>query len=135
MAAELNPSLSIGNIIGRDVRIDPLTGDYDRARTSINDLSNAVYLSAVVPLGSYWADKTLGSRLHLLRREKDIQRIANLAKTYLEECLQWMLDTKRADRILTYVEWLGDGRLRMLAEIYQAGQLAFTFIHHVEVEA
>nr|MDN1656773.1 hypothetical protein [Escherichia coli] len=33
---------------------------------------NAVYLRLATPLGSYWADALLGSRLHELKREKDV---------------------------------------------------------------
>jgi len=47
--------------------------------------------------GGWWADAVdgvdrIGSRLWLLRREKTTVSNLNKAKTYLEECLRWMLD-------------------------------------------
>lgn len=63
-----------------DTWIDPATGDYTGAR--ISRLENAVYLRLMTPLGSWWADTSLGSRLHELAREKDVPRIALLARQY-----------------------------------------------------
>ncbi len=51
-----------------DALIDSSTGDY--AGTSTTTLANAVYLRLMTPLGSWWDDTTLGSRLHELNREK-----------------------------------------------------------------
>lgn len=48
--------------------------------------------------GGWWGDDSdsvkdrIGSRLWLLRREKATIANLNRAKTYLEECLQWLLD-------------------------------------------
>ena len=38
-------------------------------------IENELYIRLVTPLGSYWADRTLGSRLHELRRQKHLKRI------------------------------------------------------------
>lgn len=114
-----------------DSRIDPATGDYDRTR--ISDLSNAVYLRITVPLGSYWADKTLGSKLHLLRRMKDLERNKTLAIQYTREALQPLLDDKRADRIDVDATWAHDGRLELTGAVHQAGRTATTFQHYVKV--
>ncbi|MFJ1218956.1 hypothetical protein [Yersinia enterocolitica] len=51
-----------------DQNISTTTGDYTQSR--IYSLQNAVYLRLSTPLGSYWADVALGSRLHELKREK-----------------------------------------------------------------
>lgn len=56
-----------------DTWIDPATGDYAGAR--ISRLENAVYLRLMTPLGSWWADTSLGSRLHELAREKDVRAL------------------------------------------------------------
>lgn len=114
-----------------DPRIDPATGDYDRTRTA--DLDNAAYLRIVTPLGSYWADKTLGSKLHLLRRLKDLERNKTLAIQYTREALQPLIDDKRADRIDVDATWKHDGRLELVGTIYQAGRAATTFQHYVKV--
>jgi len=114
-----------------DSRIDPLTGGYDGTR--IADLSNAIYLRITTPLGTYWADKSLGSRFYLLKRSKDVQRNTKLAIQYGEEALQPLIDSKRADQIVVNAEWNHDGRLYVFGEVYQLGQLLTVFGHFVKV--
>ena len=114
-----------------DSRLDPATGDYDRTR--IADLGNAAYLRLMVPLGSYWADPTLGSKLHLLRRLKDVERNRALAIQYTREALQPLIDTRRADRIDVDAVWSHDGRLELSGAIYQAGVAVATFKNYVKV--
>ncbi|MCK5602852.1 phage GP46 family protein [Candidatus Pacearchaeota archaeon] len=63
--------------------------------------------------GGWWGSITeligreMGSRLWLLRREKLTQSNLNLAKAYLEECLQWMLDDSVAESIVV-TTWRGN---------------------------
>ncbi|MEH4206740.1 phage GP46 family protein [Klebsiella pneumoniae] len=68
-----------------DNLLDPTTGDY--TGTSTSSLANAVYLRLMIPLGSWWAQPDVGSKLHLLRREKDVTRVHKLARQYAEEAL------------------------------------------------
>ncbi len=77
-----------------DMGLDPLTGDY--SGQVIDDLGNAVYLRLQTPLGSWWADLTLGSRLPELQREKDVPRIQTLAKQCSEQAAQPTLSAVRA---------------------------------------
>lgn len=114
-----------------DSRIDPTTGDYDRTR--IADLGNAAYFRLMVPLGSYWADPSLGSKLYLLRRMKDVERNKILAVQYTREALQPLIDTKRADRIDIDATWSHDGRLELHGTIYQGGAAVANFQHYVKV--
>lgn len=114
-----------------DSRIDPQTGDYDG--TQINDLSNAIYLRITTPLGSYALDPTLGSKLHLLRRTKDLERNKRLAIQYTQEALQPLIDDRRADRIDVVCEWNHDGRLYLAAEVYQHGRRVGVFNDYVKV--
>jgi phage gp46-like protein len=114
-----------------DSRIDPTTGDYDR--TSIADLGNAAYFRLTIPLGSYWADPTLGSKLHLLRRMKDVERNKILAIQYTREALQPLIDSKRADRVDVDASWNHDGRLELHGVIHHAGIPVATFQHYVKV--
>lgn len=65
-----------------DPHIDPSTADYSGER--ITSLANAVYLRLMTPLGSWWADPTLGSRLHELERELDLSYARMLARQYAE---------------------------------------------------
>lgn len=82
---------------GMDAFIDPASGDY--AGTATDTLANAVYLRLMTPLGSWWADPTLGSRLHELQREKDTGRVDMLARQYSEQALQPLLADGRASRV------------------------------------
>jgi phage gp46-like protein len=84
-----------------DAYIDPLQQDYvllngQSVRDPLAGLANAVYFRLMTPLGSYWADPTLGSRLHELQREKDLARIAVLTKQYSDAALKPLLDDGRA---------------------------------------
>lgn len=120
------------------VLIDPATRDYvlldgTLQRDPANGLHNALYLRLTTPLGSYWADKELGSQLHFLRREKDVVRIQRLAKQYAEQALQPILDDGRATRIAVTTEQPHNGRLYLLIEVEAASGETLTFKHPVTV--
>lgn len=80
-----------------DMLIDPLTRDYSGQRTTT--LANAVYLRLMTPLGTWWVDRELGSRLHELQREKDLPRVHKLAKQYAELALAPIIADGRASKI------------------------------------
>lgn len=80
-----------------DAHLDPTSRDYDGQR--ISTLANAVFFRLMTPLGSWWADPTLGSRLHELQREKDLERFYTLARQYSEQALKPLLDDGRAQQI------------------------------------
>ncbi len=61
-----------------DACINPITGDLTGPR--INTLGNAVYIRLMTPLGTWGKDTTVGSRLHELKRSKDLPRVCKLAK-------------------------------------------------------
>ncbi|TCS38473.1 phage gp46-like protein [Paucimonas lemoignei] len=113
-----------------DRQINPLTGDY--SGKIVRDLSNAIYLRITVPLGSYWADKTLGSKLYKLRRAKDVERNKRLAIQWAKEALQPLIDDKRADSIEVDAQWAHDGRLQLVCQVYQGEQVT-AFSHYVKV--
>lgn len=69
-----------------DALLDPQTGTYT-PNQSVQGIENEVYIRLITPLGSYWADPKLGSRLHLLKREKDVYRVQVLARQYAEQAL------------------------------------------------
>ncbi len=96
-----------------DAYINPLTADYVvtagvPVRDPMAGLANAVYLRLMTPLGSYWADPTLGSRLHELMREKDLARMAILAKQYAESALNPIVIDGRANSIAVSVTRMKD---------------------------
>lgn len=101
-----------------DAGINPTTGDLTGQR--INTLANAVYIRLMTPLGSWWRDPALGSRLHELRREKDRPRVGILAKQYAEHALQTLLDEGRAKTITVTAEQPHNGWLVLLINILDA---------------
>ena len=121
-----------------DALIDPITCDYmllsgAAQRNPAGGLANACYLRLAVPLGSYWADKTLGSRLHELQREKDLARVAMLARQYAEQALAPILADGRATRIAVSTEQPHNGRLHLLIEVTAASGETLTFKHPIGV--
>ncbi len=81
-----------------DTLLNPLSGEYV-TNEQTHSLHNAAYIRLTTPLGTYWADPDLGSRLHLLEREKDLTRVRTLARQYSEQALQSLLNDKRASKI------------------------------------
>ena len=86
------------------ITIDNQTGQaqmtFDRTAT----LMNNIYLSLKVIRGSWFADPSFGSRLHLLQRAKNTNQTAQLAIGYCKEALQWMIDTGKAKSVAVYTE-------------------------------
>ncbi|WP_339429511.1 phage GP46 family protein [Pseudomonas taetrolens] len=91
-----------------------------------------MYLRLMTPLGSYWADPLLGSRLHELRREKDKARVSTLARQYAQQSLQGLIDSGRAISVDVSSEQKHNGWLRLLIEV-EAPSGRQTFEHHVSV--
>lgn len=111
--------------------INPTTGDLSGER--ITTLANAIYLRLATPLGTYWADPTLGSRLHELKRAKDVPRIHVLAVQYAQVALQPLLDDRRALSIDVTANDAGDGRLLLDIEVVAASGERETFKHWVKL--
>ena len=112
-----------------DGYINPITRDYapdtgqrsgELMRDPAYGLLNAAYLRLAVPLGSWLGDITLGSKLHLLAREKDVSRVFFLAKQYAEQALQPMLDDGRLKSITVRTEHPQKGWLSLGIEITDA---------------
>lgn len=121
-----------------DTFIDPVTRDYvllsgAAQRDPAGGLANSCYLRLTVPLASYWADITLGSRLHELQREKDVPRVARLAVQYAEQALAPILADGRATQINVSTEQPHNGRLYLLIEVKSASGETLTFKHPVGV--
>ena len=120
-----------------DAYLDPATGSYitdasGLARDPADGLANAIYLRVMTPLGSWWADPTLGSRLHELQREKDVKRVQTLARQHCEQALQPLLDDGRV-RQLTVTTEHQPGRLAVVVDLVDAAQSARVFELHVKV--
>jgi phage gp46-like protein len=70
----------------------------------------------------WWGDQTssageIGSRLWLLNRAKTTTQNLNLARIYIQEALQWMLDDKVAQKIDIQVERAGDAKDRLYYQV------------------
>ena len=116
-----------------DTYIDPSTGGYTGQR--ISRLENAVYLRLMTPLASWWADPSLGSRLHELAREKDVPRISLLAQQYAEQALQPLLDDGRARAIEVSAEQPHNGRCLLHVVVTDATGTPYAYDHFVRVGA
>ncbi|WP_047258008.1 phage GP46 family protein [Chromobacterium subtsugae] len=114
-----------------DPSLDPTTGDY--AAGLINTLANAVYLRLMTPLGSYWADPSLGSRLGELARQKDLARVAVLAQQYAAQALQPLLADGRAQDITVTTSRPGNGRLWLFIRVVDTSGQVEHFKHPVKV--
>lgn len=82
----------------------------------------------------WWADAFLdveddriGSRLWLLNREKQMQRVVIRAREYAEEALQWLVDDGVAKRVTVETEVVRDGVLGLLAKIDRPDGTAIDF--------
>lgn len=114
-----------------DREISPHTGDYTLKQTST--LQNAVYIRLTTPLGSWWADRRVGSLLHTLQREKDVERAGILAQQYAEEALQALLDDGRASEIIINYQQPKNGWLYLFVRIIDNRGDQFEFKHPVKV--
>lgn len=121
-----------------DAWINPVTGDYSitqgtPARDPAAGLANAVYLRLMTPLGGYWPDAGFGSRLHELQREKDLSRVAVLARQYAEQALAPIIADGRATAIAVTTERPGNGRMHLAIDVTAASGERLTFTHPVKV--
>ena len=112
-----------------DRLLDPTTGDYAGTSTS------TLYLRLTIPLGSWWAQPDVGSKLHLLRREKDVTRVHKLARQYAEEALAPLTaDTDGRAKSITVETFQGEpGWLLLLITVIQADGITVPLKHFVRV--
>ncbi|MET3461294.1 phage GP46 family protein [Variovorax atrisoli] len=128
-----------------DAWINPVTRDYEPTTTPVGDLvrdpanglANAAYLRLVTPLGKWFGDTTVGSRLHELEREKDTARVERLALQYSRSALQPLLNDGRARSIdistVREKDASAGGRLLLAIEIVDAIGVRRTFQFPVRV--
>lgn len=114
-----------------DQNISTATGDYTTSR--VYSLQNAVYLRLETPLASYWGDPLLGSRLHELKREKDVPRVQMLAVQYAEQALKPLLDDGRAQSITVESKKESKGWLLLLITVTDSSGTPHKFKHPVRI--
>jgi len=104
------------------INIDNQTGTGQMTFEKATTIMNNIYLSLMIRRGSFFADPAFGSRLHLLEREKNTDRTAQLAVGYAKEALQWLIDTGKATAVDVYAErdkTQNINRLKLLVEVTQ----------------
>lgn len=117
--------------------IDNQTGLGLMTFDKVTTIMNNIYLSLKVQRGSFFADPTFGSRLHLLQRAKNTNSTMRLAMDYCKEALQWMIDAGKASAVEVYAqrEPLENlYRMKLLVEVTPAhGDQPVAFSLFVEV--
>lgn len=114
-----------------DQLISPDSRDYTGTRCY--SLENAIWLRLETPLGSYWADPTVGSRLHELVRSKDVPRVEMQAKQFTEQALQPLLDDGRAQSITVTTSRPQKGWLYLHIEVTDSTGVPHKFKHPVRI--
>jgi len=98
-----------------------------------NNILNNIFLSIMIERGSFFFNTDFGSRLHLLKKMTD--RNVALAKSYIDEALQWILDTGKAKTIETRTErdLNVTNRINFQVVATQANDAITTFESFIEV--
>jgi phage gp46-like protein len=102
-------------------------------RDPANGLLNAAYLRLTTPLGSWFGDATVGSRLYELSREKDLVRVARLAQQYATDALQPLIADGRAQSVDVRTFHVATGQLAITVEIVDAHGVQSSFDLPVKV--
>lgn len=86
------------------ITINNQTGVGEMTFEKVTTLMNNIYLSLTARKGSFFADTSFGSRLHLLQRSKNTEATARLAIDYCKEALQWMIDAGKISKVEVYAQ-------------------------------
>lgn len=99
-----------------------------------SDLVNLIFFSLAIRKGSWFQNPELGSRLHLLRKEKCLPRTEQLLKDYVAEALQWLLDTGRIVSFETVtVRVPASGRINYTVSVIGSDREPVTYSNFVRV--
>lgn len=74
-------------------------GQADLTWEAAPSLVNNIYLSLFVEKGRFFMNPEFGSRLHLLKRAKGLSNVAETARDYCLEALEWLTRTNKAKTI------------------------------------
>lgn len=93
------------------------------------DISTNIWLSLNVDYGKFWANPTFGNKIYMVRKVTDSNVL--LAKQYVEEALNWLLQIGRATSIVVLAEKDTDprnqGRINIKVEARQPDGLIVTY--------
>jgi phage gp46-like protein len=118
------------------ITIDNQSGIGQMSFIAATTIMNNIYLSLMVKRGSFFADPSFGSRLHLLQRAKNTDTTMRLAIDYCKEALQWMIDTGKATAVDVYAQRDRQeyNRLKLLIEVTPySGAQPVSFTTFIEV--
>lgn len=118
-----------------DFQITTENGLGEMTFTKADSVLNNIYLSLEVEKGSFFQNPEFGSRLNILKREKLTDRTISLAKEYVKESLQWLLDIGRVTQIETEAERNTNDRNRLdiMVRVTQADGREISFDTFFEV--
>lgn len=89
----------------------------------------------------WWGDLNediqTGSRLWLLRREKQLPAVRQRAEDYCREALQWLIDDEIASSVTVIGSWLRRGVLALHIVIHRPGQddINYRFSYNWEAQS
>jgi phage gp46-like protein len=119
-----------------DFAIEITGSDREMTFDETENIMNNVYLSLMTDRGAFFQNPEFGSRLYLLKRSKNTEQTASLARSYCKEALQWLIRTGRAAAVEVYSEIdkeIDLHRLKLLVEVTQRDgqQITFTLFKDV----
>ena len=76
------------NLITKDYVLPSISAPFQ------DDIINVICQRLHIHRNKYWANPNLGSKLYTLRRSKDVPRISQLAKQYVQEALKDLVPTR-----------------------------------------
>ena len=97
------------------------------------ELVDSALLRLQIRRGSYCFDPSMGSRLHLLQRSKDLPRLKKTAEQYAVEALSPLQRANRITALRVQATAAGDGRLVLHIELDTPDNQTTSFDHFVQV--
>jgi len=107
-----------------DFRINPYKADYiltaDGQFDLTEEIDTAVFLCLVPEEGSWWGDPTLGSKLHLLKRAKRLDRVRDDAHDWAKKALQILITLGMAESVSVQSQWYSENPdwLHLIIDVY-----------------
>jgi phage gp46-like protein len=102
--------------------------------TEGSPLLTLIFMSLMIPRGTWFLDPKLGSRLHLLKKEKCLPRTERLLKDYVTEALRWLQEIGRMSSFDVVTERIPSrGRINYTVTAYGSDGDRVTYSNFVRV--
>ncbi|MBL1321503.1 MAG: phage GP46 family protein [Methylophaga sp.] len=82
-----------------------------------------------------YSDSSLGSKLWLLEREKELPNVLQRADEYATQALQWFIDDGIAQTVNVLTDWLAQGRMAIYVTIIKADGNTWQHTFEYELKA